>query len=289
MGTKGEMTNLVIMFQRLGVLLLFIISQQFAANAQRPELGFMGGGMYYLGDLNQLENFKCTHLTGSFFLRQNLNYRLNMRYQFTYGNVSAADSLNDNLHAQNRNLSFTSRIIEVAGILEINFLPFDPGNKKRHYATPYLMMGFGLFKMNPMARMNDDMFELQPLGTEGQGTPLSDKDKYKLTQPGIPLGIGFKGNLSERLVIGFEYCIRKTFTDYLDDVSGDYADPVELERFNGPLAMAFADRSITPENINNSGMNRGNSNFKDWYATAGIYLTIKLGKEPPCYDWKRKK
>lgn len=268
------------------VCLLFSSSFVFC---QKKELGFVGGGMYYLGDLNQLKNFKNTHLTGSLFLRVNHNQRLNMRYMFTYGNVSGYDSGSDNPYNVNRNLSFQSRIIETSGILEINFLPFDPGNKVKYYASPYLLMGMGLFKMNPMAEINGNLFELQPLGTEGQGSELNDKNKYRLTQLTIPLGIGFKGNLTEHLILGFEYVIRKTFTDYLDDVSGNYVDPVLLAKYNGPLSASFADRSINPENINNAGLNRGNSNFKDWYATAGIYLAIKLGRDPKCYDWKRKK
>lgn len=257
--------------------------------AQQNEFGLMGGGMYYLGDLNQLKNFKNTHFTGSAFFRQNLSKRLNLRYMYTYGNVSGADSSSDVAYNRNRNLSFKSVIHDVSAILEINFLPFEPGNKQKHYATPYLMMGFSLFKMNPQAQMNNRWFELQPLGTEGQSSPLNSKNKYRLTQLAIPVGIGFKGNLTKRLVLGFEYCIRKTFTDYLDDVSGNYVDPVELTKYNGQIAAAFADRSLQAENYNNKGLNRGNSNFKDWFATAGIYLALKIGKEPICYDWKRKR
>lgn len=244
--------------------------------------------MYYLGDLNPLQNFKQTHFTGSLFLRQNFSERLNARYMVTYGKVSGADSLSNVAWNRNRNLSFESNIIEVSGILEINFRPFIPGDKKKKYATPYLMFGLGLFKMNPRAYYGNDWFELQPLGTEGQGSPLNRKDKYRLTQLCIPVGIGFKGNLTQRLVLGFEYCIRKTFTDYLDDVSGDYVDPVQLARYNGPLSASLADRSLEIENLDNTGMNRGNSNFKDWYASANIYIAILLKGPDKCYNWGKK-
>jgi hypothetical protein len=259
------------------------------SHAQLPELGLSVGGMYYLGDLNPFGNFKLTHPTGTVFLRQNYSNRLNGRYSVTYGQVSGADSLSKVPYNRNRNLSFKSDIVEVSAILEINFLPFKPGDKKKFYASPYLMMGIGLFKMNPKANYNDRWFELQPLGTEGEGSPLNNHSKYHLTQLCIPVGIGFKGNLTERLVLGFEYCIRKTFTDYLDDVSGNYADPAQLAKYNGPLAAALADRSVYPENYNNTGVNRGNSNFKDWYASANIYIAILLKRESPCYNWGRKK
>ncbi len=266
-----------------------MIIRSLSSNAQQPEIGFMGGGMYYLGDLNQLKNFKNTRPTGSLFLRFNPNNRLNYRLNVTYGNVSGSDAQSTIAYNQNRNLSFSSSITEVSALMEINFIPFVPGDKKKYYATPYLIYGLGLFKMNPKATINGNTFELQPLGTEGQGSPLNSKKKYRLTQFAIPVGIGFKGNLSKRFILGFEFSIRKTFTDYLDDVGGDYVDPVALAKYNGPLSAAFADRTINTENINNAGLNRGNSSFKDWYATAGIYLAIKLGTEPACYDWKRNK
>lgn len=277
------------MFSPIRWILVLFTCISFSGNAQNPEIGLMGGGMYYLGDLNPLSNFKCTHLTGTLFFRMNPGNRLNYRFQVSYGNVSGADSLSSNDFTKNRNLSFKSPITEVSTILEINFVPFVPGDKKKFYATPYLMFGLGIFKMNPQAELNGNWFDLQSLGTEGQGSKLSNEKKYRLTQPVIPVGIGFKGNLSKRFIIGFEYLIRKTFTDYLDDVSGDYVDPVQLARLNGPIAAAFADRSLQAENTNNTGLNRGNSAFKDWYATANIYLAIRLGKDGDCYNWKRNK
>src|SRR5687768_13346430 len=53
----------------------FLMLCLFTSKAQLPELGIMGGGMYYLGDLNPLGNFKETHFTGSLFLRQNFSRR----------------------------------------------------------------------------------------------------------------------------------------------------------------------------------------------------------------------
>jgi hypothetical protein len=40
----------------------------------------------------------------------------------------------------------------------------------------------------------------------------------------IPFGIGAKMNVSKKVGIGLEWGPRKTFTDYLDDVSGTYPD-----------------------------------------------------------------
>jgi hypothetical protein len=122
---------------------------------------------------------------------------------------------------------------------------------------------------------------LQPLGTEGQGLEGgATKKKYKLTQVSIPFGVGAKANLSKNIGISFEWGMRKTFTDYLDDVSKRYYDPVALGAARGGTAAVMSDPSIgTDAAFSNRGRQRGNATTKDWYSFAGIALTFKL-KEP---------
>jgi hypothetical protein len=261
------------------------------AQAQWGEIGLFGGGSFYLGDLNPYTPYKCTHAAGGVFLRQNLNRRMNMRYAFTYGNVSAADSNSNDPHRENRNLSFKSPLYEFAAIAEIHFVRFTPGRKGRndYFATPYLFFGLGLTRIKPQAYMNNRWFELQPLGTEGQGSSLNNKKKYALNQLVVPLGIGFKGNLTERIIIGFEFGIRKTFTDYLDDVSGDYADPSLLSELNGPVAAALADRSLNGESYTSSGGNRGNPVSKDWYSFSGLTLSYIIRPADECKNFNKKR
>ena len=58
------------------------------------------------------------------------------------------------------------------------------------------------------------------MGTEGQGTTtFPDRKKYSLIQFSAALGGGVKIAVSNSFNIIFEYSTRKTFTDYLDDVS----------------------------------------------------------------------
>jgi hypothetical protein len=51
------------------------------------------------------------------------------------------------------------------------------------------------------------------------------RGEYSLTQLEIPMGGGFKFYLNESFYVGFEILHRKTFTDYIDDVSTKYIDP----------------------------------------------------------------
>ena len=90
-----------------------------------------------------------------------------------------------------------------------------------------------MFNFNPQARKfdtntpfdndgnltNNEWLDLQPLGTEGQySSQYPEKDPYQLIQFAIPVGIGFKVSLSEKFSMAIEYGLRKTFTDYIDDV-----------------------------------------------------------------------
>ena len=87
-------------------------------------------------------------------------------------------------------------------------------------------------------RTNPDYYsqwiDLQPLGTEGQGTTAyPDRKKYSRTQIAIPMGGGVKISLNDNLNIAFSFSARKTYTDYLDDVSTTYpGTPTEFGASN---------------------------------------------------------
>jgi hypothetical protein len=118
---------------------------------------------------------------------------------------------------------------------------------------------------------------LQPLSTEGQGTSAKPGTrKYRLVQVSIPFGAGFKLNLSERIDLSMEWGMRKTFTDYLDDVSTVYPDPTILDTEKGSISAAMSDRTGSTNNV---GRQRGNSKNKDWYCFTGVVLGFKF-REP---------
>ena len=114
-----------------------------------------------------------------------------------------------------------------------------------------------------------------------------------LQQFAIPLGVGFKLSLGEKFSMVAEYGIRKTFTDYLDDVGGTYADPFYLNKDDQTAAnladrtLAFqyylladpgADISSWTENV---GKQRADANnWNDWYVFAGITLSFKIVSTP---------
>ncbi|MFH0866661.1 MAG: DUF6089 family protein [Bacteroidota bacterium] len=259
------------------LLLAFVIN----ASAQRNELGVFLGTSYYLGDLNPSKHFLLTKPAGGIIYRYVFNPRWALRMNGLYGTVEGDDAVAKFNEA--RNLRFKSHIFEMSAQLELNFLPYVTGNKEENYFSPYIFAGISVFSFNPKAEYEGTWWELKSLCTEGQGTSIESAPKpYSITNVSFPFGLGFKYSIGKNICIGAEWGLRKTVTDYLDDVSTTYADPERLGMEKGPIAAALSDRS---DNYgNNTGLQRGNSGTKDWYAFAGGFITFKfkMGKDNGC-------
>lgn len=261
------------------LLLPILLFSQRETKRSRSELGLLFGGTYYIGDLNQTRHFHRTEPAAGLIYRFNVHSRLALRGNILYGTVSADDSESRYALHQNRNLSFRSTIIEVAGGLEFNYFPFQIGHP-RYKATAYFLVEMGAFHFNPKTDYNGSEVELQPLGTEGQGTSLNSQRKYSRTQFTMPIGLGFRVTLGKRASLNIEYGIRKTFTDYLDDVgSSSYVNSTELALVSGQKSADLSNRSL---NQAREGR-RGNSSTSDWYAFAGMMLTFKMGQPKKCF------
>ncbi|MFD1553776.1 hypothetical protein DNU06_09695 [Putridiphycobacter roseus] len=270
---------------KLQITILFIMSVTLL-NAQTDkfkkafEFGFFGGGAYYIGDLNPTEHFVYSKPAGGIIMRYNLSTRHSMRFTATYGNVYGDDALSADDWQVNRNLNFSSDIYEVAAGFEICLKKYAINNMKYTF-TPYLFYELAYFRMNPKTQYEGNDVFLHEIGTEGQGSDLSDKRSYSLNQLSVPLGVGFKFNLMKRVAVSFEYGIRVTFTDYLDDVSGNYVDNATFANLRGPIAAQLADPSLNGMS-SIPGTARGNSNTKDWYAFYGAMITFKPWKYNVC-------
>lgn len=260
---------------RLIIVLSFLVSA-LAGRAQVSELGITGGLTYYIGDLNTKHYYNAKPAIGLVY-RYNFNERYAFRLQGLYSRLEAFDSDSPDPNAQYRNLSFTTSLIEVAGLLEINFFPYRAGKEKKSW-TPFIFLGAAYFRVNPQADLNGVRFDLAPLGTEGQGTSAGANEPYALDNLAYPFGAGLKFNL-KRVDIQLEWGLRKTKTDYIDDVSGSYVDNALLEFENGDLSAALADRTGADRSNGdpNAGRARGDGKTTDWYQYTGLSITILLG------------
>jgi hypothetical protein len=241
------------------------------------EVGIFLGGSYYTGDLNPSGHFnRFTRPAAGLLYRMNFNPRISTKVIGSYGLVEGDDAYSKNEAHRNRNLSFRSNIMEFAVELEFNFLPYVTGSKKLAVSTPYVFAGISVFHFDPKGFYSGRWYGLHAMGTEGQGSAFSNEKKYSLTQFSIPFGVGIKVNTSKHVGINLEWGLRKTFTDYLDDVSGKYVDSKLLISEKGFVVAAMADKSFVQEGGNNTGRQRGNSLSKDWYAFAGVIITFKV-------------
>lgn len=263
------------------LLLLFAGSAMFVTTAcaqKSAEVGLYLGCSFYLGDLNPNGFFnQFTRFAGGGIFRYNLNNRVAARLNLLFGTVTADDAQSPSASQRQRNLNFKSPIDELSAQMEFNFLEYELGNPK-HAFTPYIFAGVGAFKMNPKGEVNGSWVSLQPLGTEGQGTSANSHAPYHLIQPCIPFGLGLKTSFAKGLCLSIEWGMRKTFTGYIDDVNKTYVNPAVLLQYrgaNGPMAVAMADRSLSPDKAADAGTQRGNGK-NDWYSFAGIILSIKI-------------
>lgn len=264
------------------VFMIIIALLPFGLFAQKSyEAGLMFGGSSYQGDLSPRAVELSTsgiHPSLGVFFRYNINRYLSAKANFSYGKISGDDADANEEGRRQRNLSFQSNLIEFGITGELNIFGFQSEGLRRRY-SPYLFGGIAVFRFNPEANYNGELVELQPLGTEGQGME-GFAEPYKLTQVAIPMGVGMKFAINERLNIGAEIGFRKTFTDYLDDVSGTYVSASELAAGNGTLAAALGNRTgelegrpIDDPLIVETGTKRGNPGEDDWYTMAGLTVS----------------
>ena len=259
------------------VLSFLLINSNITAQiVSSTEIGIMGSNSYYLGDINT-KHFNYMMPSGGIVIRHNIDRRVVLKGEVLYGWIRGDDSRNENDTVNlNRNLHFRSPIYELSGQIEFNFLPYETGNSLYPF-TPFIFTGISIFRFNPQAEtINGEWVALQPLGTEGQGTTaFQERKNYALTQFSIPMGGGFKISVNKTFNIILEYGIRKTFTDYLDDLSTTYTGGNLIDMSS--LANEMSDKSL--DGTKAIGEQRGNSKNNDWYTFTGITLSFKLLSE----------
>ena len=259
--------------------LVLLFSQDLTAQYRYGyfRVGVSAGSTNYLGDLDDDFTFKYTRpgigIQGSY----RFNPFMTARLGFFRGWISAKDALSNNLQRNRRNLSFRSPVTEASFTVAFDFVPTDRSFAYRPIYTPYVFGGVALFSFNPQAELGGQLYDLQPLGTEGQYLINPDgryPEPYALTQFSIPMGAGVRIAISRKFDLEIETGFRKLFTDYLDDVSGQYPDLEEL-RAQNPTAALLSDRIDLTQypqgGLLTNGI-RGDNTQQDWY----IYTNVRL-------------
>ncbi len=252
------------------------------ASTQKLEPGISLGLSGYQGELSPLiDGFHPGQLSPSAgaFLRYNFQPRWSTRINLAWVRIEAADAQAFSPVQRQRNLSFRSDLAELSALMEWDLIPLLPQGRSVNPIAPYFFTGIALFYHNPKAQYQGNWIALQPLGTEGQGMP-NRPQPYSLWQIAIPMGGGVKFRMGTTWTLGIEMSLRKTFTDYLDDVSTTYVNYRELAAANGDLSALLANRTgeylgTEPVQVP-TGTPRGNPLTDDWYFSSGITLSKRL-------------
>jgi hypothetical protein len=268
---------------------------------ERQEIYIGGGVNNFLGDLggrNQIGKdysyvdmeLSLTRPSGTFGYRYRLSPKWSWRTEFCYMQVKGDDKLTKETFRHNRNLHFKSNIFELNTNIEFTYVFGRHGNRyhikntfKRRYKAYttmlYASVGVGGFYFNPKAKYGNKWVPLQPLGTEGQGLAGGPGRKYMRVSISIPMSIGYRIAIQKKWTIGIEYNFRKTFTDYIDDVSKTYyPDMAYYKQERGAMAAYLADPSLgeiptaTAPNADGTGAQRGDKQKDSFMA-----VELKIG------------
>lgn len=275
------------------------------------EIGLNFGPSFFLGDLggnsgkgtNNIKdvNLEFTKLMKGVFITMYPKNWVGVRLAADVTYLEGSDDIInttgiDELWRKQRNLDFKTTVLEGYLALEIfptmllsRYIEIQPRLR------PYALAGVGFFHFNPKGSITDaagdkTWYKLQPLKLEGQGMSEYPSSKpYKLTQINIPLGAGLKYYASERLNISAELLYRKTFTDYIDDVSTKYVDPAVYNKYlsaqDAALATKLSDKAIgiiyPGMTRYPAGTQRGDTKDGDTYFSVVLKIGLRLG---PIYE-----
>ncbi|WP_348537103.1 DUF6089 family protein [Parabacteroides sp. PF5-9] len=191
-------------FQRLLFIVLIVgITPALRAQEYKYEIGGMGGGAFYMGDLNKGTPFKGLNPALGGVFRYNANLRWALKADLMWAKVSGNTDGLTNVFPENAQVSFDRNVIEIGAQGEFNFFPYSDqfsymGSKR---ITPYALLGAGV----SMATGSGDSF----------------------VSPHLSIGAGVKYKIKNRLNLGCEFSFRKLLGDGLE---GDerLKDPYEI-------------------------------------------------------------
>ena len=269
--------------RKLGILFVFFIL--FLSGKAQLEIGGFVGGSYYIGDINPKIPFRQTNLAYGVLFRYALNSRWAVKLNVYDGALTGDDKIVK--FNESRSLKFKSNISELAGVAEFDFLPYFTGSKK-NYVTPYIFGGVGVVFHVPKVgdvKLKDKYTEGQEFADELEPDNSSERN-YSHAAFCIPFGVGVKYSFSKRIAVSLEWGMRKTFSDYFDDISYTYyQNPDNItEGTEEYYDLLYSDPNLDHE----PNMQRGNSENDDWYSFAGLTITynINLKNRNKCSDFQ---
>jgi hypothetical protein len=232
-------------------------SQSITSGNGKWEFGLGFGPMFFLGDLGGQKgvgkrflkdlDFPLTKVSKNLYINYYPSEWLGFRVAANHGSLEGDDKqAPDKGGAEEdrrlRNLSFKTSVLEGYAAAEIYpTVFFEKYDDLLHKFRPYGIVGVGVMKFNPKAQLDGKWIALHPLHLEGQGwSQYPDRKTYSLIQPETLMGFGFKYYIKENMYVGIEILHRDLSTDYIDDVSTKYVNPIYFDTYLSPTDAANA-------------------------------------------------
>lgn len=229
------------MIKRNIVLYLIILAGSFSnfkllGQEYKYELGAATGTAFYMGDANRTKLFLHPEISVGAFHRYNINLHWAIKNNLIGGRISGDTNDAQNVFPQDFQTAFKRTFFEIGSQIEYNFFPYSDKFSymdARRY-TPYLFAGAGV-------------------------TVATGENVF--CNLNLPIGVGFKYKLKEKVNIGIEFSMRKLFGDDFDVV----------QKNNKPnLDAPFGIKSSFLKN-------------QDWYSLTLVFITWEFGlKNDPC-------
>ncbi len=216
------------MKQLLVILMSLLASAQLHLAAQEETYRFDMGGQVgvagYIGDASS-SIFSKPGFSGGVSFRYLPDVRWAIRGVLNVLSLSGDTSTMDDVLPGGAQYSFKSTAYDLGGRVEFNFFAYGIGEtyKKLKRWSPYL--------------------------TVGAGVTLAKCDGASNVGFNIPMGVGLKYKLKERLNLGLEFTMTKVFSDHVD----------------GVLSDLYQIKSSFLKNT-------------DWYSNISLSLTYEFGK-----------
>ena len=183
--------------KRILTAIFMIICVATASQAQdyRYELGGGLGFSGYLGDVNKSNFLQHPGFAGGAIFRYLPSTRWAVKANLTVAGISGNSADNNMAFPDGATYSFSSTLYDMGAQLEFNFLDYGIGATylKLKRITPYMTVGIG-----------------------GVVASASGQTSFAVN---MPVGVGLKYKLKERLNVGVEFTMRKAFGDKLDGLS----------------------------------------------------------------------
>lgn len=219
----------------LAILLLSLFSHRAAAQEDyRFDIGGGLGMTGYLGDANTANLWQRPGWDFEALFRYIANPRFAFKTNFYVGSLGGDSSKMTNVFPDGNTYKFSTTFYELGEMAEFNFFNYGMGEtyRKLKRISPYITAGVGI-----------------TMWTVGGKTGAAFN---------IPLGVGLKYKLSTRWNLGFEFLMKKTFSDKLD---GEVlADPLGI-------------KSSFMKNT-------------DWYSTMSITISYEFSKRCAVCNYK---